>query len=178
MRNGWLWCLLALMAPGSGVVNAQPGDAKQADVRPGERLTIMPLRPYDWRKSPDCYGPGAKPYRDDPPFLDIGAVKWRKHRSFSGYYTWTFEGSSFVLAQKHDDPDRLGVGRYQAELSFNDHSKSREHWHNPMQAKTYWVEFDGREALCNSQSLEDDEFPAPSTNLIMVDKIQAWKRVR
>jgi hypothetical protein len=160
-------------------VNAQPGDAKQADVRPGERLTIMPLRPYDWRKSPDCYAPGARPDRADPPFLNTDAVKWRKRRSFSGYYTWTFEGSSFVLAQKHDDPDRSGAGHYWSDIYFKDNPKSKEHWPDTMKAKTYWVKFDGREALCNSQRSGDADFPTPSsTNLIMVDKIRVWQRVR
>jgi hypothetical protein len=47
-----------------------------------------------------------------------------------------------------------------------------------MKPQTYWVQFVGREALCNSQRLDDTHFDIPfSPNLVIIDRFKTRTRV-
>jgi hypothetical protein len=101
-------------------------------------------------------------------------LKWRHSRTLRGYFYTNFEGASFVAAQRTDPPEGLGEGRYQTDLYFN-----TADFPNSVEPRTYWIEFVGKEALCNSQSPDDATFGIPfSRNLVWVEKFIRQVRVR
>ncbi len=123
--------------------------------------------PAQWRKDPDCFEPGAQTLNDASGYINVGRIKWRNPRTFRGYYNTNFEGGSFVAAQPTEHADGLGEGRYQAEL----HSDTRN-FPSSVENQTYWIEFIGKEALCNAQRPDDAKFDVPlSQNLVRVKKV-------
>lgn len=149
-------------------------EAKADGVKAGETITTMSLAPPQWRKDPGCFEPGAQTLDDISGYFDVELVKWRNPRTLRGYYYTNFEGGSFVAAQRTEHPDGLGLGRYQTDL-YSD----APNFPGSVEPQTYWIEFVGREALCNSQSPDDAKFDVPfSRNLVRVEKIIRQMRVR
>lgn len=144
------------------------------DLKSGETVTTMSISPPQWRKDPDCFKRGGKPLDEKSAYYDVEKLKWRPSRAFRGYFYTNFEGASFVAAQRTDPPDGLGEGRYQTDL-YSD----APDFPNSVENQTYWLEFVGKEALCNSQSPDDATFDVPfSRNLVWVEKIIRKVRVR
>ncbi len=143
-------------------------------MKAGETITTMSLAPPQWRKDPDCFEPGAETLDDTSGYFDVERVKWRNPRILGGYYYTNFEGAIFVIAQRTELPEGLGEKRYQTHL-YSD----APNFPGSVEPQIYWMEFVGREALCNSQSPEDAKFDTPfSQNLVRVEKILRQARVR
>lgn len=148
--------------------------ARANDLKSGETVTTMSLSPPQWRKDPNCFERGGMPLDEKSGYFDVEKLKWRHSRTLRGYFYTNFEGASFVAAQRTDPPDGLGVARYQTDLYSN-----APDFPNSVEPRTYWVEFVGKEALCNSQSPDDATFDIPfSHNLVWVEKIIRQVRVR
>lgn len=148
--------------------------ARANDLKSGETVTTISLSPPQWRKDPDCFERGGLPLDETSGYFDVEKLKWRHSRTLRGYFYTNFEGSSFVAAQRTDSPDGLGEGRYQTDLYSN-----APDFPNSVEPRTYWIEFVGKEALCNSQSPDDTTFDIPfSRNLVWVEKIIRQVRVR
>jgi hypothetical protein len=143
-------------------------------MKAGETITTMSLTSPQWRKDADCFEPGAQTLDDTSGYFEVERVKWRNPRTFQGYYYTNFEGGVFVVAQRTELPAGLGDGRYQTDLY-----SEAPNFLGSVGPQTYWIEFVGREALCNSQSPEDAKFDIPfSRNLVRVEKIMRQARVR
>lgn len=154
---------------------AKERNVQHSDLRPGETMVRLPLEPYQWRKDPRCYT--SKDTFDPERTFDPSpeALKWRKATLFSGYLYTSFEGWSFVAAKRTDNPDGLGIGRYQASVDYEGKVIPGL---VQMKPQTYWVQFVGREALCNSQRPDDTHFDIPfSPNLVMIDRFETRTRV-
>ena len=139
-----------------------------------ETVTTISLAPHQWRKDPDCFERGAQTLDETSGYFDVDRVKWRTSRTFRGFFYTNFEGASFVAAQRTEPPDGLGEHRYQTDL-YSD----APNFPGSVDNQTYWIEFIGREALCNSQRPDDATFDVPmSRNLVRVDQIIRQSRVR
>ena len=139
-----------------------------------EVVTTVSLTPHQWRKDRDCFESGAQINAESSGYFEVGKVKWRSPRAFRGYFYTNFEGASYVAGQRSERPDGLGEGRYQTDLY-----STALNFPNSVEPQTYWIEFIGREALCNSQRPDDARFDLPfSPNLVRVEKILRQERVR
>ena len=139
-----------------------------------EIVTTVSLTPHQWRKDRDCFDSGAQINAEPAGSFEVEKVKWRSPRRFQGYFYTNFEGASFVAGKRSERPEGLGEGRYQTDL----YSTALD-FPNSVEPQTYWVEFIGREALCNSQRPDDAQFDLPfSPNLVRVEKILHQERVR
>lgn len=148
--------------------------AETDKLKAGEIITTISLAPHQWRKDADCFERGAQTLDETSGYFDAERVKWRNSRTFRGYFYTNFEGASFVAAQRTELSDGLGNGRYQADLYSDALDLPRS-----MEQQIYWIEFIGKEALCNSQTLDDAKFDVPmSRNLVRVDQIIRKARVR
>lgn len=147
--------------------------ARTDEARAGETIETISLAPHQWRKDPDCFEPGAQTLDDTSGFFDVERIKWRNPRTLRGYYYTNFEGGSFVAAQRTELPDGLEEGRYQTDL----HSDA-PNFPSSVEPQTYWIEFVGKEALCNAQRPDDAKFDVPmSRNLVRVEKIILLARI-
>ena len=138
-----------------------------------EIVTTVTLAPHEWRNDRDCYAAGTTMDSNAPFLTRVSAVKWRKSRQFHGYLYTNFEGWSFVVANRNERPGGLGEGRYQTDIYPTDDAVPFA-----PEPRTYWLEFVGAEALCNSQSPEDATFDVPlSRNLVRLEKVAKLERV-
>ena len=149
-------------------------EPQQFEHKNGETVTSVATAPHQWRNDPDCFAKGTKIDPSDPFPLRAASVKWRNPRRLHGYLYTTFEGWNFVVADRRESSEGLGEGRYQTEIyATGDEIPLAPEPHS------YWIEFIGREALCNSQSPDDATFALSlSPNLVKIDKIQKLQRVR
>lgn len=139
-----------------------------------EVVTTISLTPHQWRSDPDCFEAGAQIDDGSSSYFDVERVKWRAPRAFQGYFYTNFEGTSFVAAKRNERPEGLGEGHYQTDLY-----STADNFPNSVEPQTYWVEFVGQEALCNSQRPDEAQFDRPfSPNLVRVVKIEHKARVR
>ena len=153
-----------------------PSVSKDRDehLKTHEVITTVSLTPSQWRNDPDCFEVGAQINVEPSGYFDVEKVKWRRPRAFRGYFYTNFEGNSFVAAKRTERPGDLGVGRYQTDVY-----STAPNFPNTAEPHTYWVEFIGQEALCNSQRPDDAQFDLPfSPNLVRVEKIEHLERVR
>ena len=173
MKMQYLLLTATLLAGCGPNRSANEHDARKSDLRPGEKMAVLPLEPHQWRKDPDCYVSKTAFDSNDVLRPQAQALKWREQRRFSGYLYTNFEGWSFTPAQRKEDPNGLGEGRYYASIYYT----GRKIAFAP-EPRTYWVTFVGREALCNSQRPDDPYFDAPfSPNLMIIDRFEAQARV-
>ncbi len=162
--------LMACSAEPAPLVAHERADEAKAS----EAITTISLALPQWRKDPDCFEPDAKVVDFRFGYYDVERTKWRNPRTFRGYFYTHFEGASFVSAQRTELPDEVGEGRYQTDLY-----STTPYIAGSAEPQTYWIEFIGREALCNSQSPDDASFDLPfSPNLVRVDKVIRQTRVR
>lgn len=149
-------------------------EGRKGDETARETGTSFELTQPNWRSEPGCFEPDAEASDKNSGVFDVENVKWRAPRSFRGYYSTHLEGASFVMATRSENPDDLGIGRYWTDLSWHDSGLP-----STFEVRTYWIEFTGKEALCNSQRPEDVEFDVPfSPNLVQVENVELLERVR
>lgn len=162
-----------LVIAGCDTRSAPAGEAIPEGVGANESMVRVNAAPYNWRNDPDCYVAGTK-LASDNPFTNRANVEWRAAREFRGYLNTNFEGWTFVTANRKEPPEGLGEGRYQAEI----YAPGSGIPFAP-EPRTYWVEFIGAEARCNSQRPEDASFEFPSSqNLVRIDSIKMQERLR
>lgn len=144
------------------------------EAKAGEATTTILIVPPQGRNDFDCYEPSAQTFKDISSYIDVERIKWRNPRTFRGYYYTNFEGGSFVAAHPTEHPDGLGDGRYQAELRAD-----IPKFPSSVENQTYWIEFIGSEAMCNTQGPDDAKFDVPLfSNLLRVIKVIQQARVR
>ena len=175
----FLSALLGLFLVGCGKQTPQNSSAlaqeRPSDLRPGEVMTTVSLNPYEWRKDMRCYV-SEEAFDPERAFLpEPEALKWREPHRFSGFLDATFEGSTFVAARNGENPDTMDRNRFQAQVYYDDKRISL----GSKLVESYWVEFVGREALCNSQRTSDSDFQATSSpNLVIADRFEVIRRIR
>ncbi len=160
---------------GGGLVWSVEGHAdSQSDLRPGETIVVLPTEPHQWRKDPDCYVSRNAFDPNNTLQPQAAALKWLKRHRYSGYIFTNFEGWTFASAKRNENPRHLGERRFYATAYYAGNRIAFA-----PEPRTYWANFIGREALCNSQRATDLKFDAPlSPNLVIVDSVQTLNRVR
>ena len=165
---------VALLIGGGLVLSGEGHAASQSDLRPGETIVIFPTEPHQWRKDPDCYV-SRDAFDPNNTFAPAAAaLKWSNRHRYSGYIFTNFEGWTFALAKRNENARRLGERRFYADVYYAGNRIAFA-----PEPRTYWVNFVGREALCNSQRATDLKFEHPlSSNAVIVDSFLKINRVR
>jgi len=162
-----------LLLAGCDTRSAPAGEQVTKGAASGESIVTVNAAPYAWRNDPDCYVAGTQ-LASDNPLANVADVQWRPASEFRGYLMTNFEGWNFVTAERREDPRALDERRYQAEI----YAPATQIPFAP-EPRTYWIEFTGREARCNSQRPGDASIELPSSqNLVRIDAIKVHERVR
>jgi hypothetical protein len=167
MKVRYFLLTTALLAACGSSRSANKHDAPHFGVRAGEKISVFPVEPHQWRKDPDCYVSQSAFDLNNEFDPQPQALKWRKQRKLSGYLFANFEGWSFTPAKQGDDPKDFGNDRYYTSIYY-----TRTDISFAPEPRAYWISFIGREALCNSQRPDEAHFDVPfSPNLVIIDQI-------
>lgn len=152
-------------------------------------LVTLPID-YVWHNDPRCFV-GHENETIDPRRLTgtfapseqlmNAQPRFSPAKRMHGFLTYTWEGSNIVEARRHENADAISwQHRWQARVSdYGSAWPEDSAAQDTTQARTYWIDFIGREALCNRTRYSEDPGSVTGNlgNEVTIDRIVSWQRI-